>query len=91
MESLPIPSSLVGALVFFGLLTMIMWLAIRETLRIILKPVLVIAALALVAIWAGLLDETVVGTGLTWIGDRLIRGVSVAAEWAASAFEQKES
>lgn len=88
MESIPIPSSLVGALVFFGLLAMIMWLVIRETLRIVLKPLLLVAALALVAVWAGLLDETVIGTGLTWMGDQLIRGVGFAAEWAAAAFEQ---
>lgn len=91
MESIPIPSSLVGALVFFGLLAMVMWLVIRETLRIVLKPALLLAALALVAVWAGLLDETVIGTGLTWVGDQLIRGVGLAAEWAAAAFEQSSS
>jgi hypothetical protein len=88
MESIPIPSSLVGALVFFGLLAMIMWLVIRETLRLVLKPVLIVVALALVAVWAGLLDETVIGTGLTWMGDQLIRGAGLAAGWTAEAFEK---
>lgn len=91
MESIPVPSSLVGALVFFGLLAMVMWLVIRETLRIVLKPALVVAALALVAVWAGLLDETAIGSGLTWMGDQLIRGVSLAAEWATDAFEQSSN
>lgn len=87
MESLPVPTSLVGALVFFGLLAMIAWLLIRETLRIVLKPALVVAAVALIAVWAGVLDETVPGEWLTWLGDRLVVGVSLASEWAVDAWE----
>lgn len=87
MESLPVPTSLVGAVVFFGLLAMIAWLLIRETLRIVLKPALVVAAIALVAVWAGVLDETVIGRSLTWLGDQLVVGLSLAAEWASEAWE----
>lgn len=87
MESLPVPTSLVGALVFFGLLAMIAWLLIRETLRIVLKPALVLAAVALIAVWTGVLDETVVGESLTWLGDRLLVGVSLASEWAIDTWE----
>lgn len=88
MDSLPVPSTLIGALVFFGLLAMIAWLLIRETLRIVLKPALLVAALALLAVWAGLLDETVVGESLAWLGDRLVLGLTVASEWVASAWER---
>lgn len=87
MESLPVPASLIGAAVFFGLLAMIAWLLIRETLRLVLKPVLVIGAVALLAVWAGVLDETAVGGWLEWLGDRLLAGVSLAAEWVAQAWE----
>lgn len=87
MESLPVPTSLVGAVVFFGLLAMIAWLLVRETLRIVLKPALLVAAIALVAVWAGLLDETVIGRSLSWLGDRLVVGVSLASEWATEAWE----
>lgn len=87
MESLPVPTSLVGAVVFFGLLAMIAWLLVRETLRIVLKPALIVAALALVAVWAGVLDETVIGRSLTWLGDQLVVGLSLAAEWATEAWE----
>ena len=83
----PIPSSLLGAAVFFGLLAMIAWLTIRETLRIILKPVLVFILLTLVAVWAGLLDGTVVEEVLSWMGDRLILAVTTISEWAVGAFE----
>jgi len=87
MESLPVPTSFVGAVVFFGLLAMIAWLLIRETLRIVLKPALVVAALVLIAVWVGVLDETVVGRWLTWLGDRLVVGLSLASEWAVDAWE----
>lgn len=87
MESLPVPTSLVGAVVFFGLLAMIAWLLIRETLRIVLKPLLVVAAIALIAVWAGVLDETVVGRSLTWLGDQLVVGLTLASEWATEAWE----
>lgn len=87
MDALPIPSSLLGALVFFGLLGMLAWLLIRETLRIVLRPVLIVAALVLVAVWIGVLDQTVVGRWLSWTGDQLVQGVTVAAQWAAGAWE----
>ncbi len=91
MESLPVPSSLVGAIVFFALLAMIAWLLIRETLRIVLKPALFIAVVVLIAVWAGLLDGTVVGRWMSWLGDRLILAVAEVAEWASAAYEQSSS
>lgn len=87
MEPDALPSSLIGAVVFFGLIAMIAWLVIRETVRIVLKPALVVALLALVAVWAGLLEGTAVEGALAWIGDRLVLGLSAAAEWAAEAYE----
>ncbi|MEE8488159.1 MAG: hypothetical protein V3S56_08310 [Gemmatimonadota bacterium] len=87
MDVGPIPSSLLGAVVFLGLLAMIGWLLIRETLRIVLKPALVFILLALLAVWAGLLDGTVVEEVLSWMGDRLILAVTAISEWAVGAFE----
>lgn len=87
LDAGPIPSSLLGAVVFLGLLAMIGWLLIRETLRIILKPALVFILLALLAVWAGLLDGTVVEGFLSWMGDRLILAVTAISEWAVGAFE----
>jgi hypothetical protein len=82
-----IPSSLLGAAVFFGILAMLGWLLIRETLRIVLKPLLVFVVLALAAVWAGILDGTVVEQGLAWVGDRLILGATILSDWAVGAFE----
>lgn len=87
MESLPVPSSLIGALVFFGLLGMIAWLLVRETLRVVLRPALALAAVVMLAVWVGVLDETVVGESLAWLGDRLVVGVTAASEWATDAWE----
>lgn len=91
MESLPVPSSLLGAIVFFGLLAMIAWLLIRETLRIILKPALLFAGVVLIAVWAGWLDGTFVERWMSWLGDRLVFAVAEVAEWASAAYEQTTS
>lgn len=69
------------------MLAIIAWLLIRETLRIVLKPALVFILLALLAVWAGLLDGTVVEGFLSWMGDRLILAVTAISEWAVGAFE----
>jgi len=82
-----LPSSLLGAVVFFGLLAIIGWLLVRETLKIVLKPALVFVVLALLAVWAGILDGTVLEEGLTWVGYRLILAVSAVSEWAVGSYE----
>lgn len=87
MES-QIPSSLIGAAVFFGLATMIAWLLIRETLRIVLKPLLLVVLLALAAVWAGLLEGTVLEEILAWTGERLVVGLAAVAEWVGGAYER---
>lgn len=87
MDAIAVPSSLLGALVFFGLLGMLAWLLIRETLRLVLKPALVVAGLVLVAVWAGVLDQTVVGRWLSWTGERVVAGAAAAGHWAAGAWE----
>lgn len=88
MESLPIPSSLLGAIVFFALLAMIAWLLIRETLRVVLKPALLLVGVVLIAVWAGFLDGTVAERWMSWLGDRLILAVADIAEWVTTAYEQ---
>lgn len=91
LDLAPLPSSLLGAAVFFGLLVMIGWLLIRETLRIVLKPVLIFVLLALLAVWAGILDGTVVEQALSWIGDRLILILTAVSGWAVGVFEAAAS
>lgn len=86
MQEPLISPSLVGAITFFLLLGIVALAVIRETVKVILKPALVITALALLAVWAGLLDETVVGNAFGWIGDRLILGIQGISDWVADAW-----
>lgn len=86
MQETAIPSSLIGAITFFLLLAIVAMAVIRETVKIILKPALVIVVLALLAVWAGVLDETVVGDAFAWIGNRLILGIQTVSDWVAGAW-----
>ena len=89
MEDPTIPSSLIGAITFFLLLGIIAFVVVKETVKIILKPALVLIGLALVAVWAGVLDETVVGDGFAWIGNRLMDGLEGVSGWVADSWEDR--
>jgi len=89
MEGPAIPSSLIGAITFFALLGIIAMAVVRETVKLILKPALVIVLLAILAVWAGLLDQTVVGSAFEWVGDRLIAGVQGVSGWVADAWSAR--
>jgi energy-converting hydrogenase Eha subunit C len=89
MEDSTIPSSLIGAITFFLLLGIIAFVVIKETVKVILKPALVIVGLAIVAVWAGILDQTVVGSGFEWIGDRLLAGLEGVSSWVADSWEAR--
>ena len=89
MDDPTIPSSLIGAITFFLLIGIIAFVVIKETVKVILKPALVIAMLAVVAVWAGVLDETVVGDGFAWIGDRLLAGIEGISEWVAESWAER--
>ncbi len=89
MEDPTIPSSLVGAITFFLLLGLIALVVIKETVKVILKPALIIVGLAILAVWAGILDETVLGSGFEWIGDRLIAGIEGISNWVANSWEAR--
>lgn len=90
MEDPTIPSSLLGAIVFFLLIGILLYAVVRETLKIILKPALVVIALVLIATWAGILDETAVGNWFETMGERLLAGLAGVAEWAAEAWEGRQ-
>ena len=90
MEDPTIPSSFLGAIVFFLLIGILLYAVVRETLKIVLKPALVVVALVLLATWAGILDETVVGAWFETMGERLLAGLAGFAEWAAEAWEGRQ-
>ena len=89
MQDPTIPSSLIGAITFFLLLGILALVVIKETVKVILKPALLIIGLAILAVWAGVLDETVVGNAFEWIGDRLLAGIEGISEWVADSWEER--
>ncbi|MBT8479904.1 MAG: hypothetical protein KJO06_13375 [Gemmatimonadetes bacterium] len=89
MEDPTIPSSLIGAITFFLLLGIVALVVIKETVKVVLKPALIIIVLALLAVWAGILDETVVGGSFEWIGDKLLAGIEGISEWVADSWEAR--
>lgn len=89
MQDPTIPSSLIGAITFFLLLGIVALVVVKETVKVILKPALVIVVLAVLAVWAGLLDETVIGSSFEWIGDRLLAGIEGISDWVADSWEER--
>ena len=89
MEDPTIPSSLIGAITFFLLLGIIALVVVKETVKVILKPALIIIGLALLAVWIGILDETVVGGAFEWIVDRLLAGIEGISSWVADSWEAR--
>ena len=89
MEDPTIPSSLIGAITFFLLLGIIALVVVKETVKVILKPALIIIGLALLAVWIGILDETVEGGAFEWIGDRLLAGIEGISSWVADSWEER--
>jgi hypothetical protein len=86
MDDPTLPSSLIGAITFFLLLGITAFVVIKETVKVILKPALVVVVLAIVAVWVGVLDQTVVGHGFAWIGDYLLAGVRGISQWVADSW-----
>ena len=80
MENAIIPATLVGAITFFLLLAIVAYVVIRETVRVIVRPALVVVGVVLLATWGGVLDETVVGNGFAWIGETLIDGIGAVSD-----------
>jgi len=89
MDEPTIPSSLIGAITFFLLLGIIAFVVVKETVKVFLKPALVIAGLAILAVWAGILDETVVGNGFQWVGDQFLAGIENVSGWVADSWEAR--
>ncbi len=83
------PASLVGAITFFLLLAIVAYVVVRETVKVVIRPALVVVALVLLAVWAGLLDETAVGAGFEWIGEGLVGGIGGVADWVAEVWEAR--
>ena len=77
--------ALVGELVVLLLAIAIVWIVFKEFMRIALRVIVPVAILTGLALWLGLLDETVVGDTLVAVGEGVLTGVRTVAHWITTA------
>lgn len=78
-------SAIVGQLVILLVVLAIVCLVLRELVRIALKVIAAVAILTAVALWLGLLDQTLVLDILARVGDWVMAGFHKARDWVTMA------
>lgn len=73
--------ALVGELVILILLVGLVWAVFREVARVALKVIVPVGIVTGLAVWLGLLDQTVVGTTLAAVGEGVLTGIHSVADW----------
>ena len=76
--------ALVGQLVVLLLLVGVVGAVFKEVTRMALKILIPVGLLMGVAVWLGVLDETVAGNLLTTLGEWVITAIRVVAGWVTS-------
>ena len=77
--------ALVGELVVLLLLVGVVWFVFKEVARVALKFIIPAAIVMGLAVWLGLLDQTVAGNILEGLGNGVLTGIRVVAGWVTSA------
>lgn len=77
--------ALLGEIVVLLLLIGVVWMVFKELTRMALKILIPAGILMGIAVWLGVLDETVAGSILTALGEGVISGIRVVASWVTSA------
>lgn len=83
MTDLAVPA-VVGEIVVLALILAIVSAVFRELARAAVKVLLPVGLLVAVAVWLGLLEQTLVERALATIGEKVLDGVRALAEWAAA-------
>ncbi|MDE2764568.1 MAG: hypothetical protein OXQ94_07725 [Gemmatimonadota bacterium] len=76
--------ALIGELVFLVLAVALVWVVFREFMRIAIRIIIPAGILMGLAVWTGLLDETVAGNVLATVGEGVMTGVRAVADWIAA-------
>lgn len=76
--------ALVGELVFLVLAVALVWVVFKEFMRIAIRIIVPAGILMALAVWTGLLDETVAGEVLVAVGEGVMTGVRTVADWIAT-------
>lgn len=77
--------AIVGEVVILLVVLGVIWLVLRELVRIALKVIAVVAVVVAVALWLGFLDSTFVADTLTAVGDWVMTMVGSAVDWVVMA------
>ena len=77
--------ALIGELVVLVLAIGLVWMVFREFARVALKLIVPAGILMAVAVWLGLLDQTVAGNVLVAVGEGVLTGIRTVADWVTSA------
>ncbi len=77
--------AIVGEVVILLVVLGVIWLVLRELVRIALKVLAVVAIVVAVALWLGFLDSTFVADTLAAVGDWVMTMVGSAVDWVAMA------
>ena len=76
--------ALIGELVFLVLAVALVWVVFKEFMRIAIRIIVPAGILMGLAVWTGLLDETVAGNVLAAVGEGVMTGVRTVADWIAT-------
>ena len=76
---------LVGQLVVLVLLVGVVWMVFKEMTRMALKIIIPAGVLMGIAVWLGVLDETVAGNVLVAVGDGVLTAIRAVAGWVTGA------
>jgi len=76
--------ALIGELVFLVLAVALVWVVFKEFMRIAVRIIVPAGILVALAVWTGLLDETVAGNMLVAVGEGVMTGVRTVADWIAT-------
>lgn len=77
--------ALVGELVVLVLLVGVVWFVFKEVARVALKFLIPAGIVMGLAVWLGLLDQTVAGNLLTGLGEMVLSAVRAVAGWVTGA------
>lgn len=62
----------------------LVWVVFKEFMRIAVRIIVPVGILMALAVWTGLLDETVAGNVLAAVGEAVMTGVRTVADWIAT-------
>ena len=77
--------ALVGQLVVLVLLVAVVWFVFKEVARVALKFLIPAGVVMALAVWLGVLDETVAGNLLTGLGELVLTAIRGVAGWVTGA------